>query len=146
MPKIEDRKEYEKMLVIKTQHYNPDIIVLAGWNHILSDTFLKYFPTVINLHPALHGTLTGQNCIERSFQEYKKGNLKQCGVMCHHVIEIVDKGELISQCVVPVLPDDRYTDFETRLKKLEKGVLLEALQKLVCNFYKNYKVSKKNNI
>ena len=35
--------------------FTPDIIVLSGWNHILTATFLNQFRhiKVINLHPAL---------------------------------------------------------------------------------------------
>ena len=52
------RDAYEADLAAKIKPFQPDLIVLAGWMHILGADFLTQFPNqVINLHPALPGSL-----------------------------------------------------------------------------------------
>lgn len=47
----------------------PDLVVLAGWMHVLSSRFMERFPCgVVNLHPALPGQFDGANAIQRAFQ------------------------------------------------------------------------------
>ncbi len=51
-----DRTQYDIDLAPEISRYDPDLIVLVGWMHILSPAFLGQFPNrVINLHPALLG-------------------------------------------------------------------------------------------
>ena len=64
----EERSEYDKMLAYNTLFYKPDIVVLAGWTHILSNNFLQHFPHIINLHPALPGQFPGANAIEDAYK------------------------------------------------------------------------------
>src|SRR5579885_1885203 len=62
------RERYDLDLAAKIQPYAPDLIVLAGWMHVLSARFLEQFPDrVINLHPALPGTFPGTEAIHRTF-------------------------------------------------------------------------------
>src|SRR5690606_38640168 len=65
------REEYDADLAEKIVQYQPDLIVLAGWMHILSPSFLDRFPKkVINLHPALPGQFDGIHAIERAYEAY----------------------------------------------------------------------------
>ena len=59
----EERSGYDKLLAYNILSYKPDIVVLAGWMHILSNAFLKHFPHIINLHPALPGQFPGNKAI-----------------------------------------------------------------------------------
>ncbi len=62
-----------------------DLIVLAGFMHILSADFINCFPqnTIINLHPALPGCFDGARAIERAYEAFEKKEIKQTGVMVH---------------------------------------------------------------
>jgi formyltetrahydrofolate-dependent phosphoribosylglycinamide formyltransferase len=54
------RIEYDIELAKKIKEYKPNLIVLAGWMHILSEEFIKYFEDkIINLHPALPNQFDG---------------------------------------------------------------------------------------
>lgn len=55
------RIEYDIDLAKKIKEYNPNLIVLAGWMHILSEEFLNLFKdiNIINLHPALPNQFDG---------------------------------------------------------------------------------------
>lgn len=55
------RIEYDIDLAKKIKEYNPNLIVLAGWMHILSEEFLNLFKdiNIINVHPALPNQFDG---------------------------------------------------------------------------------------
>ncbi|KAJ3299562.1 hypothetical protein HK104_008448 [Borealophlyctis nickersoniae] len=111
----------------------PDLIVLAGWMHILSPAFLAQFPTgrVINLHPALPGAFDGAHAIDRAFQAFKEGKIKETGVMVHKVIPEVDRGEVILQEAVPIFEDDTLEALEQRIHGVEHRLIVEGTKVMV---------------
>jgi len=122
------RADYDADLAEKIKPYTPDLIVLAGWMHILSAVFLDQFPKqVINLHPALPNYFTGTNAIQRAFDAYQKGMIDETGCMVHYVIPAVDMGEVIGTVVVPIYPDDGLSDLEARMHEAEHKLLVMCI-------------------
>jgi formyltetrahydrofolate-dependent phosphoribosylglycinamide formyltransferase len=125
------REEYDADLATKVKTYNPDLIVLAGWMHILSSAFLDEFPRkVINLHPALPGEFTGVNAIERAYQAAQRGEITRSGVMIHYAIAEVDAGDVIMLGEVPILETDSLEDFEARMHATEHQMMVQAIAML----------------
>ena len=88
------RSQYDADLAKKISQYQPDLIVLIGWMHVLSPAFLDQFPDqVINLHPALPGTFAGVDGIQRAYDAYHRGEIAHGGCMIHYVIPEIDAGE-----------------------------------------------------
>lgn len=130
--KGQDRQRYDADLAGQIKDYQVDLIVLAGWMHILSPAFLEAFPQqVINLHPALPGMFSGTHAIERAYQAYQDGAITESGCMVHYAIPEVDMGDVIQQAVVPILPSDTLADFETRMHQTEHQILVAAVKQLV---------------
>ncbi|RHZ56300.1 hypothetical protein Glove_402g52 [Diversispora epigaea] len=125
------RNEYDEDLAKKMKEYNPDLIVLAGWMHILSINFLKYFDNIINLHPALPNKFDGVNAIERAYDAFKKGEITNTGVMVHKVIPDIDKGEPLLIEEVPILESDTLDDLETRIHSTEHRLIVQAVKKFL---------------
>lgn len=122
------RDEYAADLAAKIKAYNPDLIVLAGWMHILSSAFLDEFPRkVINLHPALPGEFTGVNAIERAYEAAQRGEITRSGIMIHYAIPEVDAGDVIMLGEVPILENDSLEDFEARMHATEHQMLVQAI-------------------
>ena len=68
-----ERLAYDADLAEVVGRASPDLVVLAGWMHLLSPVFLDCFPRkVINLHPALPGHFPGNNAIEDAWKSYRK--------------------------------------------------------------------------
>jgi len=126
------REEYDADLAKLLQRYDVEWVVLAGWMHILSMSFLKHYPNhVINLHPALPGQFAGTHAIERALEAYRKGEIKQTGVMVHLVPdEGVDSGPVILQEAVPIFPDDTLATLEARIHAMEHRLLPEAIRQV----------------
>lgn len=133
--KGKSRAEFDKDLALKIRnHFNgsPDIIILAGFMHILSPEFLNVFPEiVINLHPALPGAFDGINAIPRAYEAFKSGNVECTGVMVHKVIPQVDKGESIVVEKVPIYSSDSLSDLEERIHQVEHKLIVEATKKFL---------------
>ena len=126
----QSREVYDADLADRISQYQPDLIVLAGWMHVLSPAFLDCFPRrVINLHPALSGTFVGVGGIEWAFEAYQKGELEHGGCMVHYVIPEVDAGPVIVQTPVPILSDDTLDTYEERVHATEHRIMIEAIQK-----------------
>ncbi|MCA9931155.1 MAG: phosphoribosylglycinamide formyltransferase [Anaerolineales bacterium] len=126
------RDQYEADLADKIKPVQPDLLVLAGWMHILGADFLRQFPNqVINLHPALPGQFAGTHAIERAYDVFQKGEITQSGCMIHYVIPEVDAGEVIVQAQVPLFADDKLADFEARMHAAEHRIIVEAAAKIL---------------
>jgi formyltetrahydrofolate-dependent phosphoribosylglycinamide formyltransferase len=126
------RQQYDADLVARLKSYQPDLIVLAGWMHILSPAFLDQFPQqVINLHPALPGQFAGTHAIERAFTAYQHGEINHSGCMIHFVIPEVDAGQVIAQIEVPIFPDDSLADFAARMHTAEHQLIVGAIERVL---------------
>ena len=123
------RTEYDADLASRITEYEPDLIVLAGWMHILSSAFLDKFPQqVINLHPALPGQFSGTHAIERAYLAFQNEEIAHSGCMVHYVIPEVDAGEVIVERIVPIKRDELLADFEERVHTVEHELIVEAIQ------------------
>lgn len=108
----------------------PDVIVCAGWMHILTPDFLNPIAAanikVINLHPALPGEFAGAGAIERAYEAGKKEGLKRTGVMIHEVIAEVDAGDAIITQEIELKDGESLDELEERVHKVEHGLIVEG--------------------
>ena len=125
------REAYDADLAEMVRAYHPDLIVLAGWMHLLSPAFLNQFPQkVINLHPALPGQFAGTQAVERAYLAFQRGEIEQTGVMVHWVIPEVDAGPVVATAIVPIQADDSLADLQARVHVAEHWLLVEAVRKV----------------
>ncbi len=128
------RRDYDADLADLVARYDPDLIVLAGWMHILSMAFLSRFPhKVINLHPALPGQFPGMHAIERAWEAYRRGEISHTGVMVHWVPdEEVDAGPVIATETVPIYPNDTLETLTERVHQVEHRLLVAAIAQVLA--------------
>lgn len=140
------REDYDEEIARLVVAKKPDLVVLAGWMHIMSERFLdvlsgnkvlegeekvqKAIP-VINLHPALPGTFDGTNAIERAYEAFQKGDIKHSGVMVHRVAKEVDRGEPVIVKEVQIKNGEPLEEFETRVHEAEWEVIVQATAKVL---------------
>jgi len=122
------RVQYDADLAGLAASYTPDLIVLAGWMHVLSPAFLDRFPgRVLNLHPALPGQFAGTHAIQRAYDAFQRGEIDRTGVMVHWVVPEVDAGPVVVSAEAPIYPTDSLDDLEARIHSLEHRLLVEAI-------------------
>lgn len=125
------RVQYDIDLAEYIKNLAPDLVVLAGWMHILSKEFLDHLGTkVINLHPALPDAFAGTDAIERAYEAFQRGDISHTGCMIHEVIPEVDAGKVVLQMEVPILPDDSLADLEARMHETEHKIIVAAIRKI----------------
>ncbi len=121
------RPAYDAALARVVRAFAPDLIVLAGWMHILTPAFLNEFPgRVINLHPALPGQFAGVNAIERAYEAFQAGQINASGCMVHYAVPEVDAGPVVASVEVPIFPGEALADFAGRLHAAEHRLIVEA--------------------
>jgi len=128
------REAYDADLAGILQAFDVSWVIMAGWMHVLSDAFLRRFPSrVVNLHPALPGAFPGTDAIQRAYQAHRGGEIDHTGVMIHLVPdEAVDAGPVVAQEVVPIHVDDGLDDLEERIHAVEHRLLVQAVRELLC--------------
>ena len=123
------RRRYDADLATAVAAGHPDLVVLAGWMHVLSMTFLDRFPNrVVNLHPALPGMFPGATAIDETWAAYQAGKATTAGVMVHYVVdEGVDDGPVIAFEEIPIHPDDSIGTVAERIHRVEHRLLVDAV-------------------
>ncbi|OSS48363.1 hypothetical protein B5807_07835 [Epicoccum nigrum] len=111
----------------------PDLIVCAGWMHIVTPAFLTPIAEagikIINLHPALPGEFAGANAIGRAWEAGRKEGLKRTGVMIHEVIAEVDAGAPIVTREVEIREGETEGELEERMHQVEHGLIVEGTRR-----------------
>lgn len=109
----------------------PDLVVCAGFMHILSPQFLAPMEdarvSIINLHPALPGQFNGARAIERAYEAFQAGSITETGIMIHWVIAEVDMGEPILVKRIPIQANDTLESLQTRIHAQEHLAIVEAI-------------------
>jgi len=130
-----NRRAYDLELASAVQSQGADLVVLAGWMHLLSGAFLGAFPgRVVNLHPALPGTFPGAHAIDDAWAAHIESGLDHTGVMVHMVPdEGVDSGPVVLSERVDILDTDTRESLESRIHEVEHRVFVAAIDQLIRN-------------
>ena len=122
-----DRADYDNELAYTVATLGADLVVLAGWNRLLSTAFVSHH-TTINLHPAKPGTFPGMGAVEKAYDAWREGRIDHGGVMVHYVPdEGVDNGPVIAWEPVPFLPGDTLETYEDRVHGVEHRLLVGSI-------------------
>jgi phosphoribosylglycinamide formyltransferase-1 len=89
-------------------HYGTDIVVLAGYMKRLGPKTLSHFRgRILNIHPALLPKFGGKGMYGIHVHEaVLAAGEKESGVTVHLVDEEYDRGPILAQVSVPVMPGD----------------------------------------
>jgi phosphoribosylglycinamide formyltransferase 1 len=119
-----DRSERDRELADWLQLRGVDFVVLAGYMHLLTPTFLDRFPdAIVNVHPSLLPQFPGARAVEDALA----AGVETTGVTVHYVDEGLDTGAVIRQ--EPVSVEPRRTLIE-RLHAVEHRLLPEVVREL----------------
>ena len=123
------RRRYDADLAEIVSDHRPDLVVLAGWMHLLTMEFLSRFPgRVLNLHPALPGAFPGAHAIDDAWNAHLNEGLGRTGVMVHLVPdEGVDDGPVLATRVVTIEADDDRASLEARIHAVEHDLLVQTV-------------------
>jgi phosphoribosylglycinamide formyltransferase-1 len=109
-----------------------DLIVLAGYMHILEPRFIRAFAgRIINIHPSLIPKYCGRGFYgKRVHRAVLAAGERESGATIHRVDEGVDTGPILLQERVPVRADDDADSLAARVLAAEHRILVQAIKQM----------------
>ena len=120
-----DRAERDVVMATWLEEHGVELVVLAGYMHLLTKPFLDRFPgRIVNVHPSLLPAFPGAHAIEDALA----AGVAETGVTVHLVDEGLDTGDILAQEAIMVEPratlEDRIHAVEHRLyPRVVRGLL-----------------------
>jgi phosphoribosylglycinamide formyltransferase-1 len=116
------REERDLVMATWLEEHGVELVVLAGYMHLLTPPFLRRFPgRVLNVHPSLLPAFPGAHAIDDALA----AGVETTGVTVHWVDEGLDTGPVIAQEEVPLEPRDT---LEQRIHAVEHRLLPEVVK------------------
>jgi len=119
-----NREERDLVMATWLEENDVELVVLAGYMHLLTAPFLERFPDrIVNVHPSLLPQFPGAHAIDDALA----AGVDATGVTVHFVDEGLDSGPVIRQEAVPLEP--RAT-LVKRIRAVEHRLLPEVVREL----------------
>ena len=130
---FENRAAFNEAFLKKTDEYDLDLIVLAGFLVTIPEEMIrKYRNKIINIHPSLIPSFCGVGYYGLKVHEAALARgVKVTGATVHYVDEGVDSGPILLQKAVEVQPGDTPQVLQRRVMELAEWIILpEAVNKI----------------
>ena len=114
----------ESKILSLIKQFDIDLVVLAKYMQILTDSFLEEFSSVINIHHSFLPAFKGSQPYHRA---WKRG-VKLIGATAHYVTKDLDEGPIIEQCTVNVSHRDEVDDLIRKGRDIERMALSRAVR------------------
>jgi formyltetrahydrofolate-dependent phosphoribosylglycinamide formyltransferase len=105
---FEGRAAFDTAIAEALKAHQVDLVVLAGYDRILSQPVLDAYPhRILNIHPSLLPAYGGKGMVgSKVHQAVIDGREATSGCTVHVVTDVVDGGAILGQSSVPVLDTD----------------------------------------
>ena len=133
------QEAFEAALIKLLEDEDIDLIVLAGFMSILSESFTNRFKDrIINIHPSLIPSFCGKGFYGLHVHEAALSyGVKVTGATVHFVNEIPDGGRIIAQKAVEVLPGDSPETLQRRVMEQAEWIILpQAAESVAAHIIK----------
>ena len=126
--------DFEGAIGLLLERYRIDVIILAGFLSILSESFTKKWPRrILNVHPSLIPSFCGKGMYGLRVHEAALARgVKVTGATVHFVNEIPDGGEILLQKAVGVEDGDTPETLQRRVMEQAEWQLLPRAAEMLC--------------
>lgn len=122
-----DSKSHSGQVFKLINHLRPDLVILAGFVCYLHFP-ARYEERIMNIHPALLPRFGGKGMYgQRVHKAVLAAGETESGCTVHYIDEVYDRGPIIIQKKVPVLPGDTVETLQERVQKAECEAYPEAV-------------------
>ena len=123
--RFESREDWADALLANIKHFEPDLVVLAGFMKILPPNFVQALsPNLINTHPSLLPEFKGAHAVRDALA----AGATRTGVTIHVVDEGVDTGPHLAQAEVQIHPGETEAALHERIKVVERDLLVDVVK------------------
>ena len=128
------RRAYSSAIAEVFESYSIDLVVLAGFNYILTDEFIRgYENRIMNVHPALIPSFCGDGFYGlHAHEAVLASGVKLTGATVHFVTTVTDGGPIILQKAVEVMEGDSPEILQRRIMEKAEWIILPEAVSLFC--------------
>ncbi len=140
--KSEARAAFDARVIETVARYEPDLILLLGWMHLLPAAFLERFPETINVHPSFLPFDLGADEVTMpdgsvipAFRGAKApeatiaAGVRWGGASVHRVTPETDRGEILVRTPLPLAAGTTLEAFRERIRPLEHAAVRKAIRR-----------------
>ena len=133
------KQDFEYNLQQALQGEKIDMIILAGFLRILTQSFTEKWPRrILNIHPSLIPAFCGEGFYGLKVHEAAlERGVKLTGATVHYVNEIPDGGEIILQKAVEIIPGDTPEVLQRRVMEEAEWKLLPQAAEIAAKEIRN---------
>lgn len=130
------REHYDARLLDAARAEAPDLVLLLGWMHLLSDSFVRAFPEILNLHPAFlpldparddvvmpDGSRIAAFRGPHAVRDALRASSNWVGATLHRVTEATDRGPVVARKPLRVENGEEEDHLMERVHAMERGVV-----------------------
>ncbi|MGL5082092.1 MAG: phosphoribosylglycinamide formyltransferase [Microcoleaceae cyanobacterium] len=118
------REDLDHTIVEVLNQNQVEWVIMAGWMRIVTQVLINAFPQkIINVHPSLLPSFPGIHAVEQALA----AGVKITGCTVHLVELAVDRGPVLIQSAVPVLPNDTPETLHARIQVEEHQIIVGAI-------------------
>jgi phosphoribosylglycinamide formyltransferase 1 len=138
----ETRAAYDLRLIDAVRRFDPDLVLLLGWMHLLPPEFLARFPHTLNVHPSflpfdpaadevvvpdgsIIPALRGAHALRDALQL----GLDWSGVTVHRVTALTDRGAVLVRTPMPTAGAMVEAELRERVRPLEFAAVTQAIRR-----------------
>ncbi|MGA2760686.1 MAG: GNAT family N-acetyltransferase [Candidatus Cybelea sp.] len=138
----ETRAQYDERLLEVVRCESPDLVLLLGWMHLLSDAFVAAFPEMLNLHPAFlpldpshddvgvpDGTRIPAFRGPHAVHDALTAGSRWAGATVHRVTPATDRGPVLARKPLPVAPQEEEAHLLERIHGVERDLVKAAVSR-----------------
>lgn len=142
--KEEERSAYDRRLLEEVQADSPELIVMLGWMHLVSESFVSVFPHLLNLHPAYlpldpqrddvvlpDGSLMPAYRGPDAAGDALRDGRAWVGATVHRVTASTDRGPVLARKPLRVTPGETKDAVMARLHPIEHDLVATALMRWI---------------
>lgn len=131
---LKTQEAFEEKIISALEENGIELIVLAGFMSILSESFTsRYNKRIINVHPSLIPSFCGKGFyglrVHEAALDY---GVKVTGATVHFVNEIPDGGEIIMQKAVEIKEGDTPEILQKRVMENAEWIILPLSVEKIC--------------
>jgi len=122
------RDAFDVALQAEIDRYAPDLVVLAGFMRILTESFVRHYEgRMLNIHPSLLPSFKGLH----THQQALDAGVKLHGATVHFVTAELDHGPIVAQAAVPVEEGDTEDTLAARVLAQEHLIYPQAVRDFI---------------
>lgn len=138
----ETRAQYDARLLRVVERYEPELVLLLGWMHVLPAAFLVRFPQTINVHPSFlpfdpradDVTMPDGSRIPafrgaRAPAAAAAAGVRWSGATVHRVTAEADRGAVLVRTPLPLTPPIETEQLHERIRTLEYAAVPKAIRR-----------------